>query len=77
MEVQVEKILILKKLSLLDMECFTFVAKKISKEDGRGYYWVLVKYTLPSVQTYLWILSLGSWNSLFLSFKQFVDCRWY
>jgi hypothetical protein len=32
MEVQVEKIMILKKLSLLDMECFTFVAKKISKE---------------------------------------------
>lgn len=31
MEVQVEKIMILKKLSLLDMECFTFVAKKISK----------------------------------------------
>lgn len=26
-----EKILILKKLSLLDMECFTFVARKISK----------------------------------------------
>jgi len=27
----VEKILILKKLSLLDMECYTFVAKKVSK----------------------------------------------
>jgi hypothetical protein len=31
MVVQVEKILVLKKLSFLDMACFTFVAKKFSK----------------------------------------------
>ena len=31
MEAQVEKILTLKKLFLLDTECFTFVAKKISE----------------------------------------------
>jgi hypothetical protein len=31
MEFQVEKILTLKKLSLLDMECFTFVTIKFSK----------------------------------------------
>jgi hypothetical protein len=31
MEVQVEKILTLKKLPLLDMECFTFVVRRLSK----------------------------------------------
>jgi hypothetical protein len=72
-----KKVQTLTKWSVLDVEWVKFVAKKVSKTGGERTSLVLIKFALPSVQNYLWILSLMSWNSSCLSHKWPVDCRWY